>query len=92
MAGDKKRPKADEGDEFEFAASDADLDVYSGDEVALDPFVREVLLLEVPPFVLCKEDCRGIAPPPPSGEDRDQEASIDPRLAPLLRFKKPGSS
>ena len=88
----KTRPARGEADEYEIQPGDADFDVYEGDKVALDPFMREALLLEVPPFVLCSEDCRGIAPPPPSGEDTDQEASsIDPRLAPLLRFKKPGS-
>ena len=87
----RARPGRGDGDEYEFQSSDADLDVYEGDEVALDPFVREAILLEVPPFVLCSDDCGGIAPPPPSGEDTDKEASIDPRLAPLLRFKKQGS-
>jgi len=74
--------------EYEMQSGDADLDVYDGDEVALDPFLREAILLEVPPFPLCSEGCRGIAPPP---SEESQGPSIDPRLAPLLKFKKQGN-
>ena len=74
--------------EHEFNSAEAEMDVYDGDEVALDPFLREALLLEVPPFPLCKEDCRGIAPPP---AEESQAVEIDPRLAPLLKFKKQGN-
>lgn len=71
---------------------DSDLDVYDGDHVALDDFVREAILLEVPPFPLCSATCPGIAaapqaPVPTAGD-------IDPRLQPLLalsaRLKKDG--
>jgi uncharacterized protein len=74
--------------EYEFSGAEADMDVYDGEEVALDPFVREALLLEVPPFPLCSQDCRGIAPPPL--EERPK-VEIDPRLAPLLKLKKQGN-
>jgi uncharacterized protein len=76
------------GKEPEFTSTEADMDVYDGDEVSLDPFVREALLLEVPPFPLCNDDCRGIAPPPAA---ESPVVEIDPRLAPLLKFKKQGN-
>jgi uncharacterized protein len=73
-------------DEYEFHPDEADLDTYDGDELLLDPFVREALLLEVPSFLLCSDTCQGIAPPP--DVSATDGPSIDPRLAPLLKFVK----
>jgi uncharacterized protein len=48
--------------------SDDDPDVFplsngrSGDEVDLRPALREQWLLEVPAFVLCRPDCKGLCP------------------------------
>jgi uncharacterized protein len=48
--------------------SDADPDVFplsagrSGSEVDLRPALREQWLLEVPAFVLCRPDCKGLCP------------------------------
>lgn len=76
----------------ETSPSDADLDVYEGDHVALDEFVREAILLEVPPFPLCSASCPGIAAPPQAPVTT--AGDIDPRLQPLLamsaRLKKDG--
>lgn len=47
--------------EYEFSANEAEYDLYDGETVALDAFVREALLLEMPNFPLCSEDCPGIA-------------------------------
>ena len=80
------KPPRHAHDEVEITAADAELDTYSGEQVILDPFLREALLLEVPPFPLCKPDCQGIAPPP-GNEDVSPEAPIDPRLLPLLALK-----
>jgi uncharacterized protein len=77
---------AKHAEEEEQDPADADLDTYEGDELVLDPFLREAILLEVPPFPLCSTDCPGIAPPPTEADEPTEE--IDPRLAPLLRFKK----
>ena len=68
----------------ELSAEEVDLETYSGEEIVLDRFVRDALLLEVPPFPLCSEDCKGIRPPPDARED--VAPSIDPRLAPLLEL------
>lgn len=88
QAAKGKAKEATAAEEYETSSADADLDVYDGNEVALDPFLREALLLEIPPFPLCEEGCRGIAPPP---SEEGQKPEIDPRLAPLLKFKKPGN-
>jgi uncharacterized protein len=77
---------AKHAEEEEQDPADADLDTYEGDELVLDAFLREVILLEVPPFPLCSTDCPGIAPPPTEAVEATEE--IDPRLAPLLQFKK----
>lgn len=81
------------------AASDDDVvdpedvgrDYYSGDEVVLDPLVRELIVLEEPMQPYCRPDCPGIPIPegvkPPADFGRE-EADVDPRLAPLLKLKR----
>lgn len=92
--GARREPEAAVLEEEEAAQ-----DTYDGEEVVLDPFVREFLLLELPMFPL-REDLRSETTPaidgPPNepvtgGEKRE---AVDPRLAPLaaiasrLREKK----
>ena len=67
--------------EYEFTRREADLDVYDGEVVVLDAFVRELILLEIPTFPLCSEACPGIRPRPE--EDLPDSAPVDPRMAPL---------
>ena len=78
MAGD---------DETEFGDEDADNDTYAGDEVVLDRFVREAILLESPIFPLCSEACEGIRPASDSAPG-SEGAVTDPRLLPLLELAK----
>ncbi len=87
--GAEKSKRKDKEEEYEFTSEEADMDTYDGETVVLDAFVREAILLEVPNFPLCSEDCPGIGPaaelaPEPTGD-------LDPRLAPLaaLRAKLP---
>jgi len=74
-------------DATEFSAEQADTDTYEGEEVVLDRFVREAILLESPIFPLCSEGCEGIRRAseslPASGQ-----AVTDPRLLPLLELAK----
>ena len=35
---------------------------YSGEEIELDGFVRETLVMNMPGKVLCSEDCKGLCP------------------------------
>jgi uncharacterized protein len=74
-------------DEAEFATEEADLDTYEGDEVVLDRFVREAILLESPIFPLCSEACEGIRPASETASS-SQGAATDPRLLPLLELAK----
>lgn len=81
----KTHRRAEPEAEYELSAEEANVDLFDGEKVVLDGFIREALLLELPNFPLCSETCPGIRPlPASSGED---DASIDPRLAPLRALK-----
>lgn len=90
-AGGNGKKKEAEDDEYEFSAEEADEDVYDGETVILDSFLREAILLEIPNFPLCSDACPGIRPAaaesPAEAPAADKPA--DPRLAPLgaLRAK-----
>jgi uncharacterized protein len=80
-----KPPRRGWTDDPELGDSEAARDTYSGEEVVLDPFVREFILLELPMVV--HKDLRS-APPPaiapaPAAPSSEQPARVDPRLAPL---------
>jgi uncharacterized protein len=82
------------GEEYEFAAEEADTLPYDGQTVLLDDLVRDELVLDVPMIPLCSDDCPGIRPPPELAvaargtDDADEPPShVDPRLLPLLRFQ-----
>jgi len=78
-----KASKEKEPPEYEFSSEDADVDVYDGETVVLDSFVREAILLEMPIFPLCSESCPGIRPASPESVEGGEAPPIDPRLAPL---------
>jgi uncharacterized protein len=73
--------------EQEHGTEEADVDTYEGDEVVLDRFVREAILLESPTFPLCSEACEGIRPASESASG-EGGAVTDPRLLPLLELAK----
>lgn len=85
-ANGKKKPAAEP--EYEFQAHEADLDIYDGETVVLDPFVREAVLLEIPNFPLCSETCPGIGAAAPEPAEVEPAARIDPRLAPLAALRE----
>lgn len=86
----------------ELSEAEAATDTYSGDQVVLDHFIREFILLEVP-MVPLREDLRGASfeanPPLPSDRDpadasseemasaKSAEKPLDPRLSPLAELK-----
>jgi uncharacterized protein len=74
-------------DATEFEAEDADTDTYDGEEVVLDRYVREAILLESPIFPLCSEACEGIRAALQSAPASGQSVT-DPRLLPLLELAK----
>ena len=83
-----KRPaKEKDLPEYEFSSNEADADTYDGETVVLDDFVREAILLEIPIFPLCSEDCAGIRPASSDVIDEGEEPRVDPRLAPLGAFR-----
>lgn len=70
----------------ELSDEHAATDTYSGDEIVLDPFLREFILLEVP-MVPLREDLRdsNFEATPPLPEI--QERGGDPRFSPLALLK-----
>jgi uncharacterized protein len=76
----------------ELAEEDLALSVFDGEAIDVDEIVREQLLLAVPSYALCREDCKGLCPV--CGVDRNridcncQLAETDPRWSGLenLRF------
>lgn len=82
---ERRRPSSGD-DEYEFTDADAALDVYDGEHVVLDAFVREAILLEVPTFPLCRDSCPGLQSAAPLAEI-EQARAFDPRLAPLDAFR-----
>lgn len=73
-------------DGVELEQDDLDLYGYEGEQLNLEPLLREQLVLAVPFAPLCSESCKGLCPQ--CGIDRnreicDCEPPIDPRLAAL---------
>jgi uncharacterized protein len=79
----KRAPREKEQPEYEFSSDEAEVDVYDGETVVLDGFIREAILLEIPIFPLCSEACPGIHPASPEAVEGGAPPPIDPRLAPL---------
>lgn len=75
-----------------FADTSAEEETYAGKEIDLDPIVREQLLLAVPGYPLCREDCQGLCPA--CGQNLNERACgcdrrvPDPRWAGLEKFRK----
>ena len=69
----------------------AEEDVYTGKEIDLDPILREQLLLALPGYPVCKDDCKGLCPVCGANlNDRDcgcDRHVPDPRWAGLKNVK-----
>jgi uncharacterized protein len=79
-------------DGAEVGEDDLDLFPYEGEQVDLEPLLREQFVLAVPFAPLCKETCKGLCPQ--CGIDRNTgtctcAAPMDPRLAALKGLKLP---
>jgi uncharacterized protein len=48
--------------EVELRNADLDVDYYEGDEIDLDTYVREEVLLNIPVRAICGEGCKGLCP------------------------------
>lgn len=82
----------DREEEQELTGRELDLSYYSNDELDISDLIREQVLLAVPMKPLCVEDCKGLCPK--CGKDLNEGAcgcktdEVDPRLAPLGKFKE----
>jgi uncharacterized protein len=72
---------------YQVHVTDPEAFEYDGEQLDLEPMVRELVLLEAPAIPLCRDDCQGLCPT--CGIDRNtatctcQEAPRDPRWAAL---------
>ncbi len=90
------KKKSDWEEDPELSEEDAASDTFSGDQVVLDDFLREFILLELPMFPV-REDLRSesfeASSAHPSGAEAteassaDGERPLDPRLSPLAELK-----
>jgi uncharacterized protein len=78
--------KSEDGD-LTFEEEEADVYSYQGETVVLDDVVRDELLLGIPMIPLCSPDCPGMQPTVNRNREEDAFPALDPRLAPLLKFK-----
>jgi uncharacterized protein len=46
--------------EFELKGDDLDVEYYEGDEIELEPFVFEEIMLSIPIKPVCREECNGL--------------------------------
>ncbi len=69
--------------EMELHNEDLDVYYYEGDEIDLDPYVYEEVMLNMPMRPLCREECKGICPT--CGRNRNTEPCDCPE-APLSLF------
>lgn len=79
------------GDEVEVDEEDMDVYSYQGEEVDLEPLLREQVILAVPFAPLCREDCKGLCPvcgiDLNTGTCTCDRTPIDPRWSALRNLK-----
>jgi uncharacterized protein len=90
------KKKGEWSEDPELSEEEAALDTFSGDQIVLDDFLREFILLELPMFPV-REDLRsesfeGSSAPPDGAQATgaslpEGERPLDPRLSPLADLK-----
>jgi len=75
-----------EGAEMELRNDDLDVYYYEGDEIDLDPFIYEEVMLNIPVRPLCSEECKGICPT--CGRNRNTEPCDCPEAPSSLLGEK----
>lgn len=78
-----EKSKSPDAAEMELHNEDLDVYYYEGDEIDLDPYVYEEVMLNMPMRPLCREECKGICPT--CGKNRNTEPCDCPE-APLSLF------
>jgi uncharacterized protein len=77
---------APQATELELRSDDLDLYYFEGDEIDVDPFIYDEVLLNVPLRPLCREDCAGLCPT--CGLNRNNNAcSCDQAVSTVLGEK-----
>ncbi len=84
--------RVDINERFELSPTDGETYPIEGDEVDLEPVVRDAALLHLPLAPLCREDCAGPAPDafPALVDDvggASDEPALDPRWAALDQLR-----
>jgi len=75
-----------EAAEMELHNDDLDVCYYEGDEIDLDPFIYEEIMLNLPLRPLCSEECKGICPT--CGKNRNTEPCDCPEAPSSLLGEK----
>jgi uncharacterized metal-binding protein YceD (DUF177 family) len=75
--------------DLELSERTAALDTYDGEKIVLDEFIREFILLELPPYPRRSDLPSGQRPAigPPTTGSETPSAPVDPRLLPLAQLK-----
>ena len=86
------RVTADVRELFEEGSDGEETYSLEGDQVDVEPMVRDAVLLDLPAAPLCREDCRGLcatcgANLNEAGDDHDHPEDRDPRWAALDQLK-----
>ncbi len=91
---DELEQENDEEDEEEIVLEKEDLyqiETFSGNELDLTDFFRQMLILAIPPKILCREECPGLCAKCGAKLAEEscncQQKDIDPRLAKLQKLK-----
>lgn len=89
-----KEPKPKNGAEILLQPEELDVDFFDGEEIDASDVAREQLVLALPLYPLCKEDCKGLCPT--CGKNLNEgacackpEQTIDPRLAKFAHIRLP---
>jgi len=86
----KRGKKARLDDEAELSEEDAARDTFAGDEIVLDDFLREFILLEIPPYPRRSDlpSAEESLSSRPLDGPADESKPVDPRLLPLQGILK----
>jgi uncharacterized protein len=84
----------DREEEMRLKLDDTEMAFFQGQGLFLTDVLAEQVLLAMPMKVICRSDCRGLCPHCGTNlnneECRCSVQTLDPRMAPLARFKQDG--
>jgi uncharacterized protein len=81
-------------EEMRLKLDDTEMAFFQGQGLFLTDVLAEQVLLALPMKVICRSDCRGLCPHCGTNLNHDEcrcsTQTLDPRMAPLARFKQDG--